>query len=409
MPSFAELIYGTAQGVPSVGEGATKSMEAGAELALRAEQLGQARAKLAQDQEQLQQVKLEKLYGYIKEANQYKNAADKKNYLNSAIGYRNAMNVDPKLVPDEAILGLASDEKMGRMFTLEMMVERRELSVADAIDLAFNPAKADKFAKLNPTAPELMGRSPDLSDAQKRMLDRLSAEKQARERLQAGDKKTDKVEERQLRSMRARLSGEFQKVNIPSLSSNLDRVDEAMGGLDTWQKGMSLPGYDGLQANIDPKKLTGPALKLRQSVRGLQNELLKMQSGTSVTEQELNNLREQLGMSPVLGENGAIKNWVFRGFSSPEAVVEGLRAVRDKMQYIEGNLAAGYPEVYDDFKTEYQKRIKATPDKRVSTSDLTLYGKSMSRQAWEQFMRDHPNDPANGAIEAMLKKQTGAK
>ena len=61
-------------------------------------------------------------------------------------------------------------------------------------------------------------------------------------------------------------------------------------------------------------------------------------------------------MAPVMGDNGVIVDWTFRGFSNPEAVVQGIRNVKQGLQNMNANLYGGFPEVYDDFVRDYKSR-----------------------------------------------------
>lgn len=375
--------------------------QTGAKLAELQQARQQQAAQIKQRQQELETAKVEKMYSYIKEANQYKNAGDRRNYLKSGIGYRNAMGVSPQQIPDDSIMQLASDENMGRMFTLEMMVDNGEITAMEGADLAFNPMKRDKFAQIVPTPPELMSHSPDLSEAQQRVLERASKEKQAQARVTAGNDRAKGIDERQLRAQRRQLSDDYNKYNLPGMAVSLEVLDKVIpAGIENWQPGQKLPGFEGMSSRVDARNLKGDALKLRQAVQTMFNETLKIQSGTAVTAQELVNLRQQLGYQPQIGQDGVIKDWVFAGTANPEALVNGIRNVKSKIRNIEGSLASGYPEVYDDFIGEYNKRR----GKPVAASDpiIPMYGKEWTRTQWEQFKRDHPDDPAIPEINRAL-------
>jgi hypothetical protein len=247
----------------------------------------------------------------------------------------------------------------------------------------------------------------DFSAAQKEFLDRQSREKAAALSAKSRVGTQDKIDERQLRGMRTALSREAQKANIPSLDANMRRI-ERLVPVDSWKTGQPLPGFEGLDASVDPKKLTGKALELRQTVRGLQNELLKMQSGTAVTDSELNGLREQMGLAPVLGDNGAIINWTFRGFTKPEAVVNGIRNVKRKLESIDANLAAGFPEVYDDYKADYNSRMdKISKDPGGGMKTVSVDGVSYDVAKAEEIAKANPKHPKSKKILEAIKKARG--
>lgn len=180
MPTFAEMIFAQAadQTDPSKTTYADNFVK-GAQLAIENEKLQQSRMQLQQKQRELQNAKVDKLYEFLGNARHYTNSSDRNNYLKSAIGYRNILGLSPDEIPDSGILSLGSDENMGRAYTLHSMVEREEISAAEALDLATNPMKRDKFAQIIPTPAELMNKSPDLTLAQKEVLDRENAKQVA--------------------------------------------------------------------------------------------------------------------------------------------------------------------------------------------------------------------------------------
>lgn len=207
MASFAELIAGSAVDVAkNVGQGAPEAYARGAELALKKEQLEQQREQLEAQKRQLEQQKIEKLYNFIGNAKEYKNAAERGRYLKSAVGYRNAMGISPAAISDEGILSLGTDENLGRAFTLDNMVRSGEMTRAEALDLATNPLKRDQFAKIVPTPPEFMSSTPDLSDAQREAVDRAQKLKEAGMRASVSGAKDDRLSDQYFKTYAAGLN-----------------------------------------------------------------------------------------------------------------------------------------------------------------------------------------------------------
>lgn len=191
MADFASMIYGTAQNAAQdVGQGMSQALQQGASLAMQKQHLDQQQQQMDQQKAQLATAKIEKLYSFIGEAKNYTNAADRKNYLENAIGYRNAMGLDPNAIPDDRIRSLGSNENAGRMYTLQLMVENKQILPMDALRMATDPNLADKFAKINPTPPELMSKPPDLSTALQTLIKQQETAREADAKIAATKEKT---------------------------------------------------------------------------------------------------------------------------------------------------------------------------------------------------------------------------
>lgn len=190
MPDFAAMLYGGAQkSAENFGQGAMQSFQQGnqdanaaAGLAIQQEHLNMQTEQMKMQMQQLQTAKTEKLYDFMKGASNIQNAGDRSNYLKNVIGYRNAMGLPADPAFDDSIKRLGTDENQQRLATIQLDVESGKMTAQDAIDLATNPLKADKFAQIAMTPLEFMNKRPDLSGAQKDFLERQSKEKQAGER-----------------------------------------------------------------------------------------------------------------------------------------------------------------------------------------------------------------------------------
>ncbi len=172
MATLSEMFLAGIQKQEGTSLDSASGAAVGAQLAQIQQQREAQAQNLKQKQAELKNVKFEKLYEFMGNARHYTNAAERTSYLKSATGYRNVLGISPDEVSDEGIMQLAPDANFGRMATLHSMVERQELTAAEALDLGTNPLKRDKFALITPTPPELINKSPDLSAAQKEALDR---------------------------------------------------------------------------------------------------------------------------------------------------------------------------------------------------------------------------------------------
>jgi hypothetical protein len=336
--------------------------QVGAQLAALQQKRQNDAMQIQMQMKTLQDTRIKNLSEDIAKSQNYKDPQARKNYLEMMKGRRDAWGLRDAF-PDEAMDSLKIDEDYGRYITLAREVNNPNSPYYGRPDLALKTfADPVKRAEIQDTPAEMWGDKPaesaDLNKAFATYKEQMSKEKQAALSRNASKDKNDAIVERQLRGQRAALAREAQKANIPSLDTNLKRIDNVVN-VDTWKPGDRLPGFEGVARNVDPKRLSGKALELRQAVETMQNELLKMQSGSAVTEPEMNRMRAQLGMAPVMGDGGVILGWTFKGFTNPEAVVNGIRAVKQKVGDMQANLAAGFPDVYDDYKAEYDRRSAA--------------------------------------------------
>ncbi len=407
MADFASMIYGTAQNVAqSQGQGVIEGYTQGVELAQKAESLEQNKVALAQKKEELDQAKIGKIYDYIKDARNYKSPAQRMNYLKGGIGLRNSIGVSSDRIPDDTFLSLASDENMGRLAALDMMYENNEIS---AKELEATLKDKQLMAKVTPIPLENVTADPDIRKTMEEKLQRKSAETIARERIAAQAEGKGKIDERQLRSIRLQVGDKIQKANIPRIDTALNKVDvELPNGLNGWQRGDKVPGYEGLDPRKDPTTLTGSALKLRQAVQNVQNAIVKMDAGTAVAEHELNAVRASLGLVPTINEQTGIKEWVFKGFGSPEALVNGMKNARDMLRAVESNIAASAPEgMYDDIRKKSAERIGGNDaGTKPGSVNIMTNGRPVERAAamkkYEETKKANPKDPRLKAMEKRL-------
>ena len=116
--------------------------------------------------QELQTAKIGKYYDWQQGASKIENAAERNAYIQSGIGYGRTMGLSDDILNPEGVKKLGTDENQQRMATLDTMVRNNQMTPADAIDLATNSLKADKFLQVAKTPLEFMNKRPDLTEAQ---------------------------------------------------------------------------------------------------------------------------------------------------------------------------------------------------------------------------------------------------
>lgn len=230
MADTADLVFNTAsQQAQNAGAGLSDAVHSGAQLALQKEQNDIEQAKLQQAQQALQQAKIQKLYDFIGNASKYQNAGDRQNYLKSAIGMRNATGIPAQSIPDDQIMQLGTNENSQRMYTLQTAVNAGQMTPWDAIDLATNPLKADKFAAVPMTPLEFMGKSPDLSGSQENFLKQQT-------QLQSS---TGRAEAMQQRNTNTAFDQSLKSVSDsnPNLKALLQSYQNLDNATNNWKQG----------------------------------------------------------------------------------------------------------------------------------------------------------------------------
>ena len=393
MADFASLIYGTAQNVAqSQGQGLAEAYMKGSELALAREQTQQKREQLDSQRQEVQSQKAIKLYEHLEKVKNFKNAGDRNNYLKQALGYRNLLGIPSDQVPDESILALSSDENMGRMYTLGLMVERGELSALEASDLAYNPAKRAEFSVVVPTPPELMGAATDLSQSQKEALDRQSKERSAA--LSAGQR-NERMQTQQdqfKQNQKTKLADKINQLGIPGLKAAFTELDSALpGGLDSWKPGQKIPGVSGGEGALPINRLSGDSNKVRGAAQSLVNQLLKLRSGGAVSSDEATRIMGELGMVPVIGEGGSWIGTAFKGITSEASFVNGMKRARSLIQSTEQVYKNAYG---NDVYAEVMGPEKAQKSSSVPKSGKVKFnGIEWDRDRLKALILSNPNDP----------------
>lgn len=194
MADFAQMIYGTAQNIAQdQGKGLAESVNSGAQIglkikeqdqnalsqaasiALKKEELLAKQSQLKQKDKELAQAKLGKLFDYVKEAKNYDTASARNGYLKSALGYRNALGLDPNAIPDDRIMALGMDENMGRFAALDLEVQSGRMTQDQVLKITMDP---QALAKVIPLPAEIT-KTPDFGKTEQEFLKMQSQERQA--------------------------------------------------------------------------------------------------------------------------------------------------------------------------------------------------------------------------------------
>lgn len=177
MADFAQMLYGTAENVQKEqGSALATGAQGAASLAMQMEGLQAKQQQLKLDQAKLEETKVSKMYDFLKDAKNYTTAAARSGYLKNAMGYRNAMGLDPSKMPDETIKALGMDENLGRFKALSYAVRAGTMTPATMFGIMNDP---QKLSTIQPV-PDSMASEPDTEKAYEDYLDRQSNESQAR-------------------------------------------------------------------------------------------------------------------------------------------------------------------------------------------------------------------------------------
>lgn len=166
-------------------------------------------------------------------------------------------------------------------------------------------------------------RGQNMTDARTR--ERLVTDKEAAAERRAAERTESGVN---------KYAATLQKEGLPELDA---AVGAAEAELAKYKPG-SAPGVGVGTGAVPEMLLSSEGKKLRQAVASVRNIVLNARSGAAVTDQELRRMVEELGSS---------------GLSTEEALRNGLAAVRDRLEAIKANAAAG---VGDDVKDAYEAR-----------------------------------------------------
>jgi hypothetical protein len=378
MPTLAELYMGQVEKL-NTAPLSDAGWETGAKLAQMKQQREMQNQELQAKKQELESAKYEKLYAYMGNAKNYSNAADRKAYLKSAIGYRNAMNLSPDVVSDDGIMSLAPDENFGRAATIGAMVDSGEMKHKDALDLMTNPMKRDAFSQIIPTPPELINKSPDLSESQNELLKRQSTERAAAARIQESVRKqTTDIATTGSQQVAKKTADEFTNFQAVGGAAAMVRAEQAINSaINELESGKVKTGgwkeklpYG---SNSDVIARTNPQLKaLLDKVLSSQN-IKALTGDPNPTQQQIEGIYSRI-------LDGRLDNKANIDKMKTElAKIRNDRANKTKMFIQQGFMAA--PKIEFNFK-----------------------GRPFTREGLQKFVEENPKDPLAAEAEQLLKK-----
>lgn len=340
----------------------------GAQLAERQQQAQAAQAALQQKKQELELAKYEKVGSWFEAASKMPDGPDKKafkeNFIPNGI---QAMGLQDKIHP----------------MVLEMMTKNSKLAtgVISAIRNREVPVSAlgdpETIAKEYPhllrlgSAQEIAALSAEypteFGKAEEQALDREASVKAAG--MRAGG-----TQERFDTKLKTSLADKVNALGIPDIKVSLNNLNSVVpGGLDGYKAGTALPGISGKDAALPTNRLSGKALQVRQAAQSVGNQVLKLRSGAAVTDGEAMRTLAELGMVPTIGEGGTWTGLTWKGTTSPEAFVNGMKRVRNIVAAKEKTFKNAYgAEAYktvvgdivgsDDMKMKARKYLEQFPN-----------------------------------------------
>lgn len=166
-------------------------------------------------------------------------------------------------------------------------------------------------------------RGQNLTDARQREINATTKQTAADAKQQAANDKAV-----------TKFSDTLQKEGIPDLDK---AIADAEGAVGRYKEG-DVPGVGRLTGAVPSALLSDEGNDVRQAVAAVRNIVLNARSGAAVTDQELRRLVEELGTG--VGQSEA-------------ALRRGLKRVRDRLDVVKANAAAG---VSDEVLQTYRDR-----------------------------------------------------
>lgn len=389
MASFAEMIYGTAQDVAqgSFG-GVAEKFAQGAQLALKQEELQQNRAQLEQRKQQLESAKWDKLGQLYEQYDKMPDGPAKKNFGTKVIPANlSVMGLSQDMNPAVAEM-LTVDPEMGaflRSRALEGKVTQAQIAQAIkdpqkftslANELGFASWADEKM--ISGTAQKY---GPEIAKAEETALKRQSEERASVARAQAAGSRGNEIQGRFEQSQKTKLVDKLNAIGIPGLKSAVSELDSAMpSGIDGWKPGQKIPGISGADGALPVNRLTGKANKVRGSAASIGNQILKLRSGAAVSDGEAVRTLAELGMTPVVGEGGTWTGLAWKGVTSEEAFVNGMKRARGIIQSVENSYRNAYgSDVYD---------AVSPPIKNKGASTVSFAGRNLTKDDFNKIISD---------------------
>lgn len=348
MADLSELVItGAQKSVSGIGDDVAK----GAELAIRAEQVASQKAAAQAKMQELQSAKYEKFMDALQKGGAYKGTA-RSNYFNKIMPqYRDSLGLT-KDFPDEMIkFTTADDDQISRMQTIIAQVRSGEMTEAQGIKLMNDPIS---FGELTPEIKEnFYGQA---GDAAKIAIDAQAKTAQMTQSANQFATSQNATSTRDRLDRREKASKEIADKLVLEFQADINTLDAGIPGGIKGFKGGNIPGISGDQGKMPGSELSGTAAQNRQALQRLVNAQLKEFSGASLTDNELKNQLEGLGISTQYLNGGWTAN-ILTGLKkspSPEKVLQGIR-------YLERRQANKVKRIQNTFgKDIYDEAVAGT-------------------------------------------------
>lgn len=414
MADFTEMIISGAQkSVSQAGEGSAEAYQKGAQLALAAEELQQKKASALNTKAEIRNTQITKFQDYLFKAQEAKDPKAKAGYLKMAPRVRDAYGIEPEVFSDEAIAALGSDEDSGRAYTLAVAVKDPNSPLfgkpEEAMRIFNNP---EQRIKVTPT-PEAMrvGEEANISKSASEYLDyqaKQLALKQQEENFTEGQTATtgrDKLDRRE------KASKEIADKLVLEFQADINTLDSGIpGGIKGWKKG-DIAGISGSQGKLPGSELSGTAAQNRLALQRLVNAQLKEFSGASLTDNELKNQLEGLGISTQYLNGSWVANVMtgLKSAPSPGKVIQGIRYLERRQANKVRRIKNTYgPDVYDEVVSGADVSSLSTTTKKEGEAPPPPAPEKVA-MAIESVKKNIPNYASAPAEKIAALKQSLAK
>mgnify|MGYP001564383125 CR=1 FL=1 len=316
----------------------------GAQLAQMQQQKQQHAAALAQKQQELEAAKYEKVGNWFDMASKMPEGPDKKAFKETFIpnGIQ-AVGLQDKIHPmvlemmtknSKIATGVTSAIRQGKV---PVSVLGDPEAIAKDYPELLRIGSAEEIAALTAEYPKMFG------EAEEQSLDRVSQEKRtqlsaAREGA-ASMGRQGRYDDAKLMKLEKRVAD----LGIPGLKNSMTALNEVVpGGLDGWKPGTDIPGISGKQGVLPTNRLTGSALQIRNEALSIGNQIIKMRTGAAMSEGEAGRILGEIGLSPTIGEGGRWTDVAWKGTTSAEAFINGMKRARSKVAAQEKALSRAF-------------------------------------------------------------------
>lgn len=375
MATLAEMFIADTQQQNAQRENAPAAWAAAAQVANQMQNAQKMQAEIAQKKQELEFAKFEKVGGWIEAWTKMPEGPASK-----AFG--------EKFIPN----GIQSLGLQDKIHPLNMEAIQKDkklaLGVLSWVRNGGDPGILGSAESLMEKAPELMqmGAADEIasvaaeqggavSDAREDYLKRQAQVEAAGMRAGGTQERFDTKRGDQLRTA---LADKVNQLGIPDIKVSINELNGVIpGGLSGYKTGTAIPGISGGEAALPTNRLKGKALQVRQAAQSVGNQILKLRSGAAVTDGEAMRTLAELGMVPTIGEGGAWTGLAWKGTTSPEAFVNGMRRVRNIVAAKEKTYKNAYGEqTYKDVVGDVvgdEKTYKLSNGQEYSESKLRKY------------------------------------